>query len=62
MAGVFGFTAHTAIQLRDESLATQAHDALFPVRGEVAGGTTAVISFGSVDDILATLDQYLIRI
>ncbi|MGW2857644.1 hypothetical protein ACWDAZ_39430, partial [Streptomyces sp. NPDC001215] len=38
-----------------------ANDALFPLRGEIAGGTTAMISFGPVNDILATLDQYLDR-
>jgi DNA-binding SARP family transcriptional activator len=58
---LWAVNAHTAILLQDESLATQAHDALSPLRGEIAGGTTAVISFGPVNDILATLDQHLIR-
>ncbi|MGW5257951.1 hypothetical protein ACWERW_34325 [Streptomyces sp. NPDC004012] len=58
---LWAVNAHTAILLQDESLATQAHDALFPLRGEIAGGTTAMISFGPVNDILATLDQYLDR-
>ncbi|MFF4962761.1 BTAD domain-containing putative transcriptional regulator [Streptomyces sp. NPDC001222] len=58
---LWAVNAHTAILVQDESLATQAHDALFPLRGEIAGGTTAMISFGPVNDILATLDQYLDR-
>ncbi|MBF6329899.1 BTAD domain-containing putative transcriptional regulator [Nocardia transvalensis] len=58
---LWAVNAHTAIQLRDESLATQARDALYPLRGEIAGGATAMITFGPVDDILATLDQHLGR-
>ncbi|MEU9923955.1 AfsR/SARP family transcriptional regulator [Streptomyces griseoluteus] len=58
---LWAVNAHTAILLRDESLATQAHHALSPLRGEIAGGTTAMITFGSVNDILATLDQHLNR-
>jgi hypothetical protein len=58
---LWAVNAHTAVLLQDEPLATQAHDALSPLRGEIAGGTTAVISFGPVNDILATLDQYLTR-
>jgi hypothetical protein len=58
---LWAVNAHTAIMLKDESLATQAHDALSLLRGEIAGGTTAVITFGPVNDILATLDQHLNR-
>jgi DNA-binding SARP family transcriptional activator len=58
---LWAVNAHTAILLQDASLATQAHDALSPLRGEIAGGTTAMIGFGPVDDILAALDQYLVR-
>jgi hypothetical protein len=58
---LWAVNAHTAILLQDESLATQAHDALSPLRGEIAGGTTAMISFGPVNDIVATLDQHLVR-
>jgi hypothetical protein len=32
------------------------------MRGEIAGGATAMITFGPVDDILATLDQHLSRL
>ncbi|TDC25812.1 AfsR/SARP family transcriptional regulator [Streptomyces sp. 8K308] len=53
--------AHTAILLHDASLATQAHHALTPLRGEIAGGTTAMITFGPVNDILTTLEQHLKR-
>lgn len=58
---LWAVTAHTAILLQDASLATQAHEALSPLRGEIAGGTTAMISFGPVNDILATLDPYRMR-
>ncbi|MFG3062200.1 BTAD domain-containing putative transcriptional regulator [Streptomyces sp. NPDC048231] len=58
---LWAVNAHTAVLLQDRSLATQAHDALFPLRGEIAGGTTAMISFGPVNDILAALDQLLMR-
>lgn len=58
---LWAVNAHTAILLRDASLAARAHHALSPLRGEIAGGTTAMISFGPVDDILAALDQYLVR-
>ncbi|MEU7962683.1 AfsR/SARP family transcriptional regulator [Streptomyces sp. NPDC049097] len=58
---LWAVNAHTAILLQDPSLATQAHNALSPQRGEIAGGTTALISFGPVNDILATLDQHRMR-
>ncbi|WP_326598159.1 hypothetical protein [Streptomyces sp. NBC_01803] len=58
---LWAVNAHTAILLQDQSLATQAHNALSPLRGETAGGTTAMITFGTVNDILATLDQHLDR-
>lgn len=58
---LWAINAHTAVLLEDEQLATQAHDALSPLRGEIAGGTTAMITFGPVNDILATLDQHLVR-
>ncbi|MEU0600808.1 AfsR/SARP family transcriptional regulator [Streptomyces sp. NPDC006393] len=58
---LWAVNAHTAILLQDASLAAQAHDALSPLRGEIAGGTTAVISFGPVDDILAALDRHFDR-
>ncbi|MEU6670364.1 AfsR/SARP family transcriptional regulator [Streptomyces sp. NPDC046727] len=58
---LWAVNAHTAILLDDASLAAQAHDALSPLRGEIAGGTTALITLGPVTDILATLDQYLDR-
>lgn len=58
---LWAVSAHTAILLQDASLATQAHDALSPLRGEIAGGTTAMIGFGPVNDILAALDQYVVR-
>ncbi|WP_114257652.1 BTAD domain-containing putative transcriptional regulator [Streptomyces sp. Go-475] len=56
---LWAVTAHTAIRLQDASLAARAHDALSPLRGEVAGGTTAMITFGPVDDILAALEQHV---
>ncbi|MDF2258578.1 hypothetical protein [Streptantibioticus ferralitis] len=34
-------------------------NALSPLRSEIAGGTTAIITFGPVNDILAPLDQHL---
>ncbi|MGP3972216.1 hypothetical protein [Streptomyces sp. 6N223] len=58
---LWAVNAQTAILLQDESLATQAHDALSPLRGEIAGGATAIITFGPVDDILTALDQHLDR-
>ncbi|MFE2040302.1 BTAD domain-containing putative transcriptional regulator [Streptomyces sp. NPDC059477] len=58
---LWAITARTAVQLRNKSLAAQAHDALSPLRGEIAGGTTAMLTFGPVDDILATLAQHLDR-
>ncbi|MGC0397834.1 DNA-binding SARP family transcriptional activator [Streptomyces sp. SAI-126] len=58
---LWAVNAHTAILLHDESLAAQARDALSALRDEIAGGTTAVITFGAVNDILAALDQYLDR-
>ncbi|RDI67549.1 AfsR/SARP family transcriptional regulator [Nocardia pseudobrasiliensis] len=53
--------AHTAIQLGDESLASRARTALEPFRGEIAGGVTAMITFGPVIDILAALDETFSR-
>ncbi|MDI9887523.1 BTAD domain-containing putative transcriptional regulator [Streptomyces sp. HNM0645] len=58
---LWAVNAHTATLLHDESLAAQAHDALSPLRGEIAGGTTAMITFGPVNHILSTLDQHLNR-
>ncbi|MEU1013715.1 AfsR/SARP family transcriptional regulator [Streptomyces sp. NPDC005890] len=58
---LWAVSAHTALLLRDASLATQAHDALSPLRGEIAGGATAMITFGPVDDILSALEQQLAR-
>ncbi|MEU6419261.1 AfsR/SARP family transcriptional regulator [Streptomyces spiralis] len=58
---LWAVNAHTAILLQDASLAAQAHEALSPLRGEIAGGTTAVITFGPVDDILAALDHHFDR-
>jgi DNA-binding SARP family transcriptional activator len=52
---LWAINAHTALLLDDESLATQARDALSPLRGEIAGGVTAMITFGPVDEILARL-------
>jgi hypothetical protein len=43
------------VLLEDESLAARARDALRPFRGEIAGGATAMLTFGPVDEILATL-------
>jgi hypothetical protein len=58
---LWAVTAHTAILLDDEALAAQAREALYPLRGEIAGGVTAMITFGPVDDILVTLHQHLGR-
>jgi DNA-binding SARP family transcriptional activator len=54
---LWAITAHTAIRTRDDSLARRVRDALEPLRGEIAGGTTAMITFGPVDDLLAGLDD-----
>lgn len=54
---LWAVAAHTAMLLGDDSLAARAHDALTPVRGEIAGGSTAMITFGPVDDVLAALDR-----
>jgi DNA-binding SARP family transcriptional activator len=56
---LWAVTAHTAVLLDDDALAGRARAALAPLRGEIAGGTTAMISFGPVDDILARLDEHL---
>ncbi|MBU3066378.1 AfsR/SARP family transcriptional regulator [Nocardia sp. NEAU-G5] len=58
---LWAINAHTAIALEDDSLATHAYDALTPLRGEIAGATTAILTFGPVDDILVTLDRCLER-
>lgn len=55
---LWAVTAHTAIRLEDASLAARAREALDPLRGQIAGGTTAIVSFGPVDDILAELDAH----
>ncbi len=54
---LWAINAHTAVLLRDDALAAQARDALEPLRGEIAGGATAMITFGRVDDILAMLER-----
>jgi hypothetical protein len=54
---LWAINARTALLLDDESLATQARDALSPLRGEIAGGVTAMITFGPVDEILARLER-----
>ncbi|MFG3014127.1 BTAD domain-containing putative transcriptional regulator [Streptomyces cinerochromogenes] len=58
---LWAVSAHTAILLQDEPLAARAHDALSPLRDEIAGGTTAMITFGPVNAILSALDQHLGR-
>ncbi|WP_432155291.1 BTAD domain-containing putative transcriptional regulator [Streptomyces sp. bgisy153] len=58
---LWAVTAHTAIRLGDAALAAQAHDALSPLGGESAGGTTAVLSFGPVDDLLCALAGHVAR-
>ncbi|MFJ4012668.1 BTAD domain-containing putative transcriptional regulator [Streptomyces sp. NPDC090026] len=58
---LWAVNAHAAISLRDTSLAAQARDALSPLRGEIAGGTSAMVTFGPVDHILSALDQHLDR-
>jgi DNA-binding SARP family transcriptional activator len=58
---LWAITAHTAIQLDDRPLARRARVALAPFAGEVAGGTTAMITFGPVDDILKALDDILVH-
>jgi DNA-binding SARP family transcriptional activator len=55
---LWAVNAHTAILLQDEELATRAYQALSPLRGEIAGGVTAMITFGPVDDILATIERH----
>lgn len=52
---LWAVNAHTAMLLHDEPLAARAYDALSPLSGEIAGGTTAMIDFGPVDRILATV-------
>ena len=54
---LWAVNAHTAILLKDEALAAQAHNALAPLSGEIAGGATAMITFGPVDDILGRLTR-----
>jgi hypothetical protein len=56
---LWAVNAHTAVLLGDHALAARARAALDPLRGEIAGGVTAMITFGPVDDILATLDEHL---
>ncbi|MFJ5995532.1 BTAD domain-containing putative transcriptional regulator [Streptomyces sp. NPDC092370] len=56
---LWAVNAHSATLLQDTSLAAQARGALSSLRGEVAGGTTGMITFGPVDDILAVLDQHV---
>jgi DNA-binding SARP family transcriptional activator len=56
---LWAVNAHTAVLLGDDALAARARAALAPLRGEIAGGVTAMITFGPVDDILATLDEHL---
>ncbi|MFI8849283.1 BTAD domain-containing putative transcriptional regulator [Streptomyces sp. NPDC053499] len=58
---LWAVNAHTANLLEDASLAARARDALSPLRGEIAGGTTGMLTFGPVNDILAALDQHLVR-
>jgi DNA-binding SARP family transcriptional activator len=58
---LWAVNAHTAILLQDNELATQAYHALAPLRGEIAGGATAMINFGPVDDLLAALEPHLNR-
>jgi DNA-binding SARP family transcriptional activator len=49
---LWGITAHIAALLDDRSLAVRARAALEPARGEIIGGTTAMMTFGPVDDLL----------
>ncbi|WP_016906959.1 BTAD domain-containing putative transcriptional regulator [Streptomyces xiaopingdaonensis] len=58
---LWAVNAHTALRLRDEQLAVRARAALLPLRGEVAGGATALLTFGPVDDILDALARHLDR-
>ena len=58
---LWAVNAHTALLLQNEPLARQARDALEPVRDEIAGGSTAMITFCPVNDILARLDGHLSR-
>src|SRR5690606_15609054 len=54
---LWAVVAHTAVRLGDRSLAAGARAALAPLRGELAGGATAALTFGPVDDLLAMLDD-----
>ena len=58
---LWAVTAHTAILLEDNALAERARDALTPVRDHIAGGTTAMITFGPVNDILTRIDDQIGR-
>ncbi|TWF76128.1 DNA-binding SARP family transcriptional activator [Pseudonocardia hierapolitana] len=58
---LWAVNAHTAVLLQDDSLAARAREALHPLRGEIAGGTTAMITFGPVDDLLVALDRSATR-
>ncbi|MGW1557887.1 AfsR/SARP family transcriptional regulator [Streptomyces sp. NPDC002144] len=49
---LWAVNAHTATLLGDGSLAARSREALSPLRGEIAGGVTAMVTFGPVDDIL----------
>ena len=58
---LWAITAHTAIMLKDNALAVQARDALTPFRDQSAGGTTAMITFGPVNDLLTRIDNQINR-
>ncbi|GAB3474475.1 AfsR/SARP family transcriptional regulator [Nocardiopsis coralliicola] len=58
---LWAITARTAVLLDDAPLAGRAGEALAPFRGEIAGATTAMVSFGPVDTILADLDRHFER-
>jgi DNA-binding SARP family transcriptional activator len=49
---LWAVNARTATLLGDEPLAARSRDALSVLRGEIAGGVTAMVTFGPVDDIL----------
>jgi DNA-binding SARP family transcriptional activator len=52
-------TARAAVTLDDRSLASEAHDALLPAAGEIAGAASGMLTAGPVSDYLTELQHFL---
>ena len=57
---LWSLTARAAVALGDRTRAAEAHDALLPAAGELAGAASAMLTAGPVSDYLTELRRFLL--